>query len=264
MSPLSQHPRSPHSPSPIYGISPGFTVGDLDRAYTPPMPVFGTLVTYPLIFTGQAGLQPNWDPGSVVPLSATTSLTSSVISTNARAVKIAVNVSGTGSISLVVKSAVDAYTAIVASYNNLTAGGYQFYLGGYGSPAEFSPQTGEASSDLSTLVPTAGTDSATETSRVGQNDAVYPTSDGTSYIGGLVQYGPVGAVSEVMNVVAQNPGGFDPGRSNAAGLNPSTDNNFFGQTYNPFQFLSLDGYALTFYSTVTGTVGYDVEVMPIS
>lgn len=254
MSPLSQHPRSPQSPSPIYGIRPGFTVGDLDRSYTPPMPVFGVLQTYP-----GGALQPNWDPGTVAS-QVTISSGPTVVQPNARAVKIAVNVSGTGSITLVVKSNVDAFATVVATYNNITAGGYQFYLGGFGSPAEFSSPTNEAQTDD----PSNVSDPNVAITQSGVNTTLYPTSDSTSYIGGLVQYGPVGAISEVTSGASQNTGGFDPGRRNAAGLNPSTDNNFFGQTYNPFQFLSLDGYALQFTATVTGAVGYDVEVMPIS
>jgi hypothetical protein len=260
MSPLSQHPRSPSSPSPIYGIRPGFTVGDLDRAYTPSIPVFGTPVTYPAGTATTGGLQPNWDPGSVVPFSTTISSGPTVVQPNARAVKIAVNVSGTGSITLIVKSNVDAYATVVATYNNITAGGYQFYLGGFGTPAEFSSPTNEPQTDD----PSNVSDPNVAITQSGVNTTLYPTSDATSYIGGLVQYGPVGAISEVTSGASQNTGGFDPGRRNAAGLNPSTDNNFFGQTYNPFQFLSLDGYALQFTATVTGTVGYDVEVMPIS
>lgn len=256
--PLSQHARSPHSPSPIYGVSPGFTVGDLDRAYTPSIPVlYGSLVTYP-----GGSLQPNWDHGTVA-TQLTTTTTSAAINTNARAVKIAVNVSGSGSITLAAYTAADSYTTPIAIYNNLTAGGYQFYLGGYGNKAEFSSPTNESQTDD----PSNITNPNIETSQPGINAAgttASPTSDGTSYIGGLSQYGPLGAISEKSNTFSQNPGGLDPAQSNVAGLSPSTDNNFFGQTYNPFQFLSLDGWAMKFTATVTGTVGYDVEVMPIS
>jgi hypothetical protein len=261
MANLSQHARTPHSPSPIYGVAPGFTVGDLDRAYTPSIPVlYGTLVTYP-----GTSLTPNWDPGTVATQATVNS--NATVQPNARAVKIAVNVSGTGSIVLTVKSNADSYTATIATYSGLTAGGYQFYLGGYGSKAEFSPQVGEAQTDLASN-PAQGTDPATQTTQPGQNDTLYPTSDGSSYISGLTQYGPstTNGVSQETNPYdpSINPGGFDPAQSNENALNPATDNNFFGQTYNPFQFLSLDGYALKFTAVVTGTVGYDVEVMPIS
>ena len=123
MAPLSQHSRSPHSPSPIYGIAPGFTVGDLDRAYTPAIPaLYSTLVTYP-------GGSPIWDPGDIA-TQLTTSTTSGAISANARAVKIRVNVTGTGSITVSVTTAADGYATPIAIYNNLTVGSYMFYLEG--------------------------------------------------------------------------------------------------------------------------------------
>lgn len=226
--PLKQHTRTRNSPSPIYGISPGFNVGDLDRAYTPPVGVLGTFATSPGDWAG--------DPGYLTS-QATTTQTSSPIQTYARAVKIAVNVSGTGSITVVVKSAVDSYSAVVATYTTLTAGSYQFFLGGYGSPQTYAPSVADGDNVLG--------EGVKETTPGGPDKVNYPTSDGTSYV--ATRYGPVGANSEA-----------------TSGLKADTDNNYSGGTYNPFQFLSLDGYALEFTATVTGTVGYDIEVMPIS
>ena len=259
MPPLSHHARSPHSPSPIYGISPGFTVGDLDRAYTPAIPALyvAPLVSYP-------GGSPLWDPGDIL-TQLTISMTSGAISANARAVKIRVNVSGTGSITLSVTTAADGYTTPIAIYYNLSVGSYMFYLGGYGNQTQFSSPTGEEQTDLASNVDNPNI----ETFQTGINEAgttPSPTSDGSSYIGGLSQYGPIGPFlgQQGSNSSADFPGGFDPAQANPSGLNPATDNNYFGQTYNPFQFLSLDGYQLKLSAAVTGTVGYDASVIPIS
>ena len=257
MPPLSHHARSPHSPSPIYGISPGFTVGDLDRAYTPAIPA---LYMAPLSTTSAGP----WDPGTIV-TQLTTSSTSGAISANARAVKIQVNVSGTGSIVVSVTTAADGYTTPIAIYNNLTVGSYMFYLGGYGNPTQFSSPTGEEQTDLPSDVGNPNI----ETFQTGINapgTTASPTSDGSSYIGGLSQYGPIGPLTgnQGSNPSSSFPGGFDPARANPSGLNPAQDNNFFGQTYNPFQFLSLDGYQLKLSAVVTGTVGYDASIIPIS
>lgn len=209
--PLNNHSRSPHSPSPIYGIRPGFTVGDLEQARVTPLHVYGTYQA--------ASLTPSWNAttgrwtlvDALTAQASTSDASGTVVTPNARAIKISANMTGTGSVLLTIKSNVDSYTATVITYTLTATGGfkgtghYEFYLGGYASPS----------------------------------------SDGTSYQ--ATQYGPVGANSEA-----------------ESGLSPSTDNNYVGQTYNPFQFLSLDGYALKFFATVTGTAGYDVNVTAIS
>lgn len=212
--PLNKHARTPHSPSPIYGIRPGFTVGDLDAARVTQLHVYGT-------YTSPAGTEPvgSWNATTgrwvVIDTLATSKTTSdsggTIVSPNARAVKISANMTGTGSVVMTVKSNVDSYTAVVAVYTLTATGGfngtghYEFYLGGWGSPS----------------------------------------SDGTSYQ--ATQYGPNGANSEA-----------------ESGLSPSTDNNYVGQAYNPFQFLSLDGYALQFTTVVSGSVAYDVNVTALS
>lgn len=209
-SPYAKHARSPHSPSPIYGIRPGFTVGDLEAARLTPLHVYGTysspgsdsigLPTF--TWNTQTG---RWDVIDALLTQATTSDSSgTVVSPNARAVKIGANVTGTGNVTITVKSAIDSYSSTLATYV-LTKGNYELYLGGWATAS----------------------------------------SDGTSY--DVTQYGPNGADSEA-----------------ESGLSPATDNNYVGQTYNPFQFLSLDGYSLKFFTTVSGSVGYDVNVTAIS
>jgi hypothetical protein len=181
MTTLSKHARSPHSPSPIYGIRPGFTVADIERQYTPAIVAIGTTSS-----------------------SVVRSIGTPIATGGARAVKITVNVTGAGSVTVTVYSEVDGYSAAIATYTGLTAGSYEFFLGGWSSP----------------------------------------DSDGSSYL--ATQYGPVPPASEA-----------------TSGLDPSDSSNYVGQTYNPFEFLSLDGYDLLFLSAVTGTVSYDVSFAPM-
>lgn len=209
---LNKNARSPHSPSPIYGIRPGFTVGDIEGRYRHGFHVYGTF-TAP-VTTDAAGVPINtwnttngaWNPLDVISVQKTNSDASgTTISPHARAIKVTINVSGTGTVDVLIKSAVDSFASTVVDFGALGAGTYSFFVGGYASP----------------------------------------DSDGTSYT--ATQYGPVGAQGEA-----------------TSGLNPSTDNNYVGGTYNPFRFLSLDGYDLKFFSTVSGTVGYDVTVTTLS
>lgn len=218
---LTNHARSPHSPSPIYGIRPGFTVADLEPSRVTALHVYGTY---------QAGsLTPTWNAQTgrwtvVDALTAQATATDStgvVVSPNARVVKIGTNVTGTGSVVITVKSAVDSYTATVATYTLTATNGFnktghtEFFLGGWSSPS----------------------------------------SDGTSYV--ATQYGP--NLVTVGGILTQ--GSQEEATST---MNPAADSNYVGQTYNPFQFLSLDGYSLKFFATVTGSVGYDLNVIGIS
>jgi hypothetical protein len=226
MTKLSQYARSPHSPSPIFGIAPGFTVGDLEKGYTPYLLAIGT-----------AGA--NTD-GSLTVTGVSITTTSTAINANARAVKIVAHVTaGSGSVTLTVKSNVDAYATTIATYTGLTVAGgddgtYELFLGGYGTQAEF--QTSRM------ITP--------ELSVEGVNNTLYPSSDSTSYV--ATRYGPT------------KPGLLPAVSEDETNPDPSADSNYMGGTYNPFQFLSLDGYALEITGTVTGTVTFDVEVVPIS
>lgn len=219
---LSKNARSPHSPSPIYGIRPGFTVGDLEGQYRHGFRVYGTF-TAP-ITSDSAGLPTNtwnavngaWNPLDMISAQKTNSdVSGTQISPHARAIKVAINVTGTGTVDVIVKSNVDSFTATIADFGALSVGTYSFYLGGYSSV----------------------------------------DSDGTSY--GATQYGPVKA-------------GFSPAAADSTGdeetthPDPSADSNYVGGIYNPFRFLSLDGYDLKFFSTVVGSVGYDVTVVTMS
>lgn len=213
MATLNEHARSPHSPSPIYGIRPGFTVGDLEAAHITALHVYGT-------FSVPVNADPNntwntttgrWTVIDTITSQATSSDASgTVISPKARAVKIAINVSGAGSVDISCKSNSDSYTAKIFDSGVLTAGSYEFYLGGYATPS----------------------------------------SDGSSYV--AKQYTPGGPTT----TYAPDESGFP--------LSPSEDNYYVGGTYNPFQFLSLDGYDLKFFSAVVGTVGYDCSVTAMS
>jgi hypothetical protein len=221
MTTLTNHARSPHSPSPIYGIRPGFTVGDLDASRLTALHVYGTYQ--------QGSASPTWNAvtgrwtlvDALTAQASTSDNTGTVISPAARVVKIAANVTGTGSVVLTVKSAVDSYTAVIATYTLTATGGwngtghYEYMLGGWASAS----------------------------------------SDGTSYQ--ATQYGPnTATIGGVLTQGAQEEA--------TTNLNLAADSNYVGQTYNPFQFLSLDGYSLKFFAAVTGTVGYDVNVTSVS
>lgn len=189
--PLSKNARSPHSPSPIYGIRPGFTVADFDRQYTPQVQAKAS---------GSAS-----DPTpTAVPIKG------------ARAIKIVVNVTaGSGSVDVTVKSAVDSFVATVASYTGLVLGANVFYLGGWSSP----------------------------------------DSDGSSYT--ATKYGPPQTANDPD---ADNPTGDQDTDDPAL----AASSNYMGGTYNPFRFLSLDGYDLKFVTVANGTVTYDIQFEPLS
>lgn len=177
MATLNKFARNSNSPSPIYGIRPGFNVGDFE---------------------------PRTLPKSVIATGSITA-TGTTVSLGARAAKFTVHVTaGSGTVTLVVKSNSDSYTATIATYGPLSLGNYDFFLGGWASP-----------------------------------------TGGTAYQ--ATQYGPSGAQSQA-----------------TSGLNPATDNNYVGGPYNPVKFLSLDGYDLQVVATVSGTVTYDIEIVPIS
>lgn len=218
MASLTKHSRSPHSPSPIYGIRPGFTVGDLEASRATQLHVYGT-------FTTPTGSEPEnvwdavkgkWVVMDVVSSQRTTSdAGGTVVSPGARVVKIQINVTGTGTVDVSAKSNSDSYSATIFDPGALSAGFYEFMLGGWASPS----------------------------------------SDATSY--GATQYG---AVKSGSSPAATNP----TGDQETVHPDPAADSNYVGGTYNPFQFLSLDGYALKFFATVVGSVGFDVSVTPVS
>lgn len=197
--PLSKRARSPHSPSPIYGIRPGFTVGDLDSQYQPPKLAIGN------------------DP-SIGGVGYSASGTSAPITVN-RVVKIGVIVGSatpTDHVDVAVTSAIDNYVAVIASYTALKPGSYTFYLGGWASPS----------------------------------------SDATSYP--ATQYGPP--------TTDDLPSATDPsGNQETTDLDPANSSNYMGGTYNPVQFLSLDGYSIQISSlNFVGSPNVTVTVEPVS
>lgn len=208
--PLSKHPRSPHSPSPIYGIRPGFTVGDLDASFLTSLHVYGTWSAGSVTPTWNATTG-RWAVADALTAQASASdPTGTIVSPNARAIKVGINISGTGSVHLTMKSAVDSYVAVIQDFGVLTAGFYEIVVGGWASAS----------------------------------------GDGSVYQ--ATRYGPTfRGNSPVLSEDTIHP-------------NHAADSNYFGQTYNPFQFLSLDGYAVKFFSVVAGTVGYDVSVTALS
>lgn len=218
MSNLSKHARSPHSPSPIYGIRPGFTIADLEGRYMHSFRVYGTYQAPNAApppdgtWDAVAGV---WKPlDKILTQKTTTDSLGTVISPHARVVKITMNISGTGTVDLSVSSAVDSYGSTIADYSALPAGSYEFFLGGWSSA----------------------------------------DSDNTSYV--ATQYGPNPNESPDAN----NPSGDQDIDDPTFG----TSSNYVGGTYNPFQFLSLDGYDLKFFAAVSGSVGYDVTVTTVS
>jgi hypothetical protein len=224
---LNQQVRSPNSPSPIYGdgslrmntlavnkglLRPGFNIGDLDRQFASPIYVYGTW-TYPLNST-------NFPPGTYSPLLTQIAIADAIgtiISPNARAVKIIIHVSGPGTTRITAQSSADTYTATIFDTGVLTAGDYDFYLGGWSSP----------SSDT--------------TNRTYQATRYGPPKPGTA----VTSTDPTGDEETV------NP-------------NPAADSNYVGGTYNPIEFISLDGQSLKFFSILGGTAAWDVSVIPLS
>lgn len=80
-------------------------------------------------------------------------------------------------------------------------------------------------------------------------------SDNSSYQ--ATQYGP-----------SQTPSDFDAdnptGNMDVDDPSLSAGSNYFGGTYNPFQFLSLDGYDVQFTSDSSGSVAWDLTVVAVS
>lgn len=249
MATLSKQTRSPHSPSPIYGdgslrmntlaknvglLRPGFTIGDLDAQFHGAILVYGT---YNLPATGSpsAVTPPTdaivpFDPtyvnsltpssktmGSIVQIS-TADTSGTAVSPGARAVKISIHVSGTGNITFSAITAADGSTSVFNT-GALSAGSYEYYLGGWASPTS-------------------------------NSDATYLAA----------QYGPVASGS---SVEADNPTGDE--QLTAANTNSSANSNYVGGGYNPVDYLSLDGYGLTFKATPkSGSCSWDLSVTPIS
>jgi hypothetical protein len=159
---LTKQFRSPNSPSPIYGIRPGFNVGDFERQATVAI--------------------------ATIPSTSASVAAPTAISPHARAVKISVNVTaGSGNVSLTVKSAVDNFTATVATYNNLALGTYDFYLGGWASPSGDSVNGSYLATQYG---PVAAGSSPAVGNTTGDEDTVHPDpSADSNYTGGT--YNPV-------------------------------------------------------------------------
>lgn len=225
MANLSKQTRSPHSPSPIYGdgslrmntlaknvglLRPGFTIGDFDKQYAGSFLVYGT-AAYP---------STQWPPTGVtepvVTQTSTADGSGTLVSPNSRVVRITIHVSGTGSASFTAITAADGTTQVFNS-GALTAGSYEFYLGGWASTTS-------------------------------NSDATYLAA----------QYGPLkpgGTIS------ANDPTGDEELGSQQ---NTSANSNYVGGGYNPVDYLSLDGYGLTFKSTKSGSPSWDLSVTPVS
>lgn len=234
MANLNKQVRSSHSPSPIYGdgslrmnpnskgqglLRPGFTVGDLDHQYATGILVYGSVSWAPAIPAGGVGAATTWGNTNqpILTQRSTSDLTGTIVKPGGRAVKIAINVTGTGTVDVSALTMADGTTSVFDG-GVLPAGNYEFFVGGWASPV---------------------------------GDAVNGTYQAT-------QYGPVKAGS---SPAANDPTG---GQETGANKNPSASSNYVGGTYNPVLFLSLDGFDLKFFATVVGTVGFDVEVTPIS
>ena len=222
MTALSKQVRSPHSPSPIYGIRPGFTVGDLDNQYRGAILVYGTYTTGGNLTNGYPTNQWPPTPGQNYPAitqRSTADASGTVVSPHARVVKITINVSGAGTVDVSAKSASDSYSAKIFESGVLSAGTYEFYLGGWSSPTS-------------------------------NSDASYKAT----------QYGPVKYPNSPDHT--NTTGDEEPVTTTHA--DSSADSNYVGGTYNPVDFTSLDGYDLKFFAAITSTVGFDVEVTPVS
>lgn len=198
---LSKHARSPHSPSPIYGIRPGFTIADIEGRYMRPLRIYGTFDSGTDQLTASA---------------STSDASGTTIKPHCNVIKVNINVtSGSGSVQVIMKSAVDNFTATIADFGALGVGTYEFFIGGWSSP----------------------------------------DSDGTNYT--ATKYGPVKPGS--------SPASTNPtGNEETTNPDPNADSNYMGGGYNPFQFLSLDGYDLKFFSTVVGTIAFDATAIAVS
>ena len=191
--------RAPNSPSPIYGIRPGFNVGDLDKSY---------------LFSGISSSVAH----NVYTNRATTDSSGTVASPSARVVKVIVTInSGTGSVDLSMKSNSDTYSTTIFDSGALSGVGvYELYVGGWSSPTS-------------------------------NNDAAFQAT----------QYGPTAP-------------GHTPDSENTTGdedttnPDPAASANWVGGTYNPVDFLSLAGDSIKFFAAVTGTISFNVDVVPVS
>lgn len=215
MANLSKNTRSTHSPSPIYGdgslrmsshskgqglLRPGFNVGDLDRSYQSDLSVYGTFVN-----------------GLATAQTSTADASGTAVATKARVVKVTINVTGTGTVDISAKTQADT-TTVVFDSGALSAGSYEFYVGGWSSPTS-------------------------------NSDATYLAT----------QYGPV---KSGQTPSASNPTGDE--ETNTAKVDTAAFSNYVGGTYNPVDFLSLDGFGLTFFSVKVGTASWDVAVAAVS
>lgn len=167
MANLSKNTRSPHSPSPIYGdgslrmntlaknvglLRPGFNVGDLEHQYAGSILVYGTY-NMPATSTITAGtaVEP-FDPTYANSLTPSSKTMGSINQTNtadtsgtdvkpgARAVKISIHVTGTGNITFTAVTDADGTTQVFNT-GALSAGSYEFFLGGWASPTSNSDAT---------------------------------------------------------------------------------------------------------------------------
>lgn len=236
--PLSKQIRSPHSPSPIYGdgsmrmnqktpnrglLRPGFNVGDIDRSATTSLLVYGTYVWATATDTTRTPntVEPFPPAGSnqgTIQQTSIADATGTTVSPHARVVKITIHVSGTGTIDISCKSAVDSFAAVVFDSGALAAGAYDFYVGGWSSPTS-------------------------------NSDATYIAT----------QYGPIkpGNTPSTGNTTGDQ-------ETNQTKVNTAADSNYVGPGYNPVDFTSLDGFDLKFFSVLSGSASWDVEVTPVS
>lgn len=243
MANLTKQVRSPHSPSPIYGdgslrmntlvknvglLRPGFTIGDLDKQYAWPILVYGTYnLPATSTITAGTGITP-FDPSYGSSLTPSSKTEGSIVQTS--------TADGGGTAvspkARMVKITINVTGTGTAAFTAITAadGTTQVFSSGALAAGSYSFYLGGWSSPTS------------------KSDATYLAA----------QYGPV------------KPGGTvsanDPTGDEELGIqqNTSANSNYVGMGYNPVDFLSLDGYDLTFKSVKVGTASWDLSVTPVS
>lgn len=155
---LNKFNRSPHSPSPIYGIRPGFNISDLDAQYTSAVPAI---------------------------TSVTGTTTSSALDIGARAISLHPLFVGAGAkADILVYSADDSYVTPIATFLAVTNGSGALYVGGSASKSGDSVNGTYQATQYGPVPPqseaTSGLSEATDHNYVGgsYNPALYLSLDG--------------------------------------------------------------------------------------
>lgn len=155
---LNKQFRSAHTPSPIYGIRPGFNISDLDRAYT----------------------------SEVVAIAATgITATSAALDLGARAVSISPLFVGAGAkADILVYSADDSYVTPIATFLAVQDGSGTLYVGGFAGASGDSTNGTYIATQYGPVPPqsgaTSGLSQATDNNYIGSsyNPALFLSLDG--------------------------------------------------------------------------------------